>query len=104
MTMNRLQLQQLKAWHERQLDQINNVLPGCQSCRFAAPSCNCEIHHAKPPMDVWLRQGCDQWEHEIGRPIVMFVASDADIRENIKPRVRALTEAELNDMDGDIPF
>lgn len=102
MTMNRLQLQQLKAWHERQLDQINNVLPGCQSCRFAAPSCNCEIHHAKPPMDVWLRQGCDQWEHEVGRPIVMFVASDADIRANLRPPPKAADTSAW--ADDDIPF
>lgn len=87
--MNRLQLEQLKAWHERQLDQINHVLPGCQSCRFAAPSCVCEIYHSKPPMDVFLRHGCDQWEHEVGRAAVMFQADDADIRANLKPKPQA---------------
>lgn len=100
--MNRLQLEQLKAWHKRQLDQIDHVLPGCQSCRFAAPSCVCEIYHSKPPMDVFLRHGCDQWEHEVGRAAVMFQADDADIRANLRSKPQAATLAEWN--EDDIPF
>ncbi len=102
MTMNRLQLQQLKAWHERQLDQINNVLPGCQSCRFAMPSCNCDFHHAKPPIAVWLHQGCDHWEHEVGRPVVMWRADDADGNVKLKPAPKAIDPLSID--DDSIPF
>lgn len=100
--MNRLQLEQLKAWHERQLDQINHVLPGCQSCRFAAPSCVCEIYHSKPPMDVFLRHGCDQWEHEVGRAAVMWRADEADGNMRFKPSPRVIDPSTID--DDSIPF
>lgn len=94
MLMNKQQLEAMIEWHDKCAASLRQVLPGCQSCRNMNGSLYCSMHEAKPPKEVFLMHGCDDWSHQVGLPLVKWK----------EEQQKKGCTADFDDMDDMIPF